>query len=329
MRSPGILHAILLLLAIWVCAQLIVVQKDTAIMMKELGSAQKERDAALEQRDSVLKERDTALKERDTALKERDSAQKDRGMHPVLSLLRRVCKGMNTFLLMEELVSTSPKGSIIIDVGLAHGKECFQVARAGRICRGFEADPHYASLLQQRVEDENIINAFVTKAAVGPKAGQVTFVHDGHNQFGVGGRLGSEAKRNDNEVVSVDMVTLDSQFPSSKKEQIFLLKTDTQGFELGVLQGAMNLIEERRVRFILLEMSIFLMPEKIAEAKQVMQILDAGGFFCVEMPWHTPDDQTCGSFVTSNKPFEWLDMLYSAHKKASGCFTDLLCELSN
>lgn len=316
-------------------------QRDCSVALEEFDTVRKQRDAALknfntvfEERDAALMERDsvrkklvTAQNERDAALKERDFAKKKRDTPPVLSLLRRICSS-HVNNVEKQLVATSPKDSIVIDVGLAHGKECLGVAAAGRICRGFEADPHYASLLQQKVKDDNITNAVILHAAVGHENHKVNFEHDGLNKFGVGGRLGNTARREENEVVSVDMVTLDSQFPSSKKEQIFLLKTDTQGFELGVLQGAHNLLKEQRVRFILLEMSIFLMPGKKADASQVMQILGEAGFFCVEMPWHTPTNAECGDYVSNNNPDKWLTELLAAHQEKNGCFTDVLCELS-
>merc|ERR1712151_880272 len=121
------------------------------------------------------------------------------------------------------------------------------------------------------------------------------------------------------EVVQARMVTLDSQFPSAK-EYIFLLKSDTQGHELEVLEGAQQMLKERRVQFILLEMSVYLMPRPEKDGRKIMNILDEAGFVCLDLPWHTPAGAPCDDFSVSNNNRQWVQSLYEHWK--GGCLSD-------
>lgn len=51
----------------------------------------------------------------------------------------------------------------------------------------------------------------------------------------------------------IDIITLDNFCEQTQIEKIDLLKIDTEGFELEVLKGATNLLENRKISFILSE----------------------------------------------------------------------------
>lgn len=55
------------------------------------------------------------------------------------------------------------------------------------------------------------------------------------------------------EVITID--TLDSFSEAHKIEQIDLLKIDTEGFDLEVLKGAKSLLENKKIRFVFIEVS--------------------------------------------------------------------------
>ena len=134
----------------------------------------------------------------------------------------------------------------MVDVGLAHGDECFDVAEAGRRCMGFEADPLHAEAIRQKaVLHPNSSLLSITAAAAGDTLGFVTFSADRHNKHGVGGTLSSRLDAQTGKPISgwdavkVRMVRLDAVVPQAAS--VFLLKSDTQGHELAVLRGAEGL----------------------------------------------------------------------------------------
>ena len=64
--------------------------------------------------------------------------------------------------------------------------------------------------------------------------------------------LGTSSK-NMYKPINVNVVTLDSYCDSIFIEEIFLLKIDTEGYELEVLKGSRQLLAHRKIKNILLE----------------------------------------------------------------------------
>ena len=62
----------------------------------------------------------------------------------VCSMLRHLLPDADVYTIIERIALSAPPGGLIVDVGLAHGKECFRIAELGRRCDGFEADPVHA-----------------------------------------------------------------------------------------------------------------------------------------------------------------------------------------
>ena len=112
------------------------------------------------------------------------------GQAVVCSLLKRLIPRSGVKSLIVDLMRTSPPGALMVDVGLAHGGECFDVAEEGRRCMGFEADPMHAERIRQKAANHpNTSLLSITAAAAGDMAGYVTFSADRHNKHGVGGTL--------------------------------------------------------------------------------------------------------------------------------------------
>lgn len=216
----------------------------------------------------------------------------DRPPPQVFSMLRRLGSNIPLKDVYELLVQSyhddggnddrKPQG-LVIDVGLAHGDECFRTAELGLHCYGFEADPKSAQEIQTKAQGHpHSQRLHITSAAVGDQVQQVSFGSDVKNKFGVGGTL--TAGKDGKEYVKVQMVRLDDQFQD--EEEIFLLKTDTQGHELAVMRGAEQLIASRRIHFILFEAAVFLMPGKAADLVQIMEIMEKHDYLCVDLAWH-------------------------------------------
>lgn len=109
----------------------------------------------------------------------------------VCSLLWRVKPGVSADQAIAALMATAPvKPALVLDVGLAHGKECFEIAEKGHICRGYEADPESAALVQRQAATHAQAHLLqIHAAAVGARNTHAVFEADRHNQHGVGGRM--------------------------------------------------------------------------------------------------------------------------------------------
>eukprot|EP00966_Prymnesium_polylepis_P292486 6754857-Prymnesium_polylepis.1 len=63
----------------------------------------------------------------------------------VCSMLKRLLPRGGADRVIEGLIDSSPTPrALVLDVGLAHGRECIAIARRGHVCRGYEADPQSA-----------------------------------------------------------------------------------------------------------------------------------------------------------------------------------------
>ena len=94
------------------------------------------------------------------------------------------------------------------------------------------------------------------------------------------------------DVIEVPTYTLDDIFyygndvnnitPSKK---IALLKTDTQGFEMQVLQGARKLLETKRVEYVVIETSWLLLDAHGSSPKKIADHMLSLGYYCCNAPY--------------------------------------------
>lgn len=83
----------------------------------------------------------------------------------------------------------------------------------------------------------------------------------------------------------IPVKSVDNLVPSS--ENIFLFKTDTQGFELGVLKGAKRVLSDDSVFLLVVEFSYFLLRNAGTEPLALLHFIYDLGFVCTYMAFHT------------------------------------------
>ncbi len=126
-------------------------------------------------------------------------------------------------------------------------------------------------------------------------------------------------------------------------DHVFLIKTDTQGYELGVLRGAKKLLSTGKVTFLLVEFSFFLMKQSKTDPFELLNFIYDAGFVCTYMAYHTRlknatlfDDSfrygvVAGYPVFTQKTVSFLTFVSSletiSHPDTAGKhgWTDLLC----
>jgi hypothetical protein len=82
-----------------------------------------------------------------------------------------------------------------------------------------------------------------------------------------------DARRN-----TVYVITLDDHARERGIESVYLLKTDTEGFDLGVLQGARRLFGEGRVAAVLCEVGFARSDTSHTYLPDVLELLEGHGF---------------------------------------------------
>jgi FkbM family methyltransferase len=168
--------------------------------------------------------------------------------------------------------------NVIFDVGANVGAKAIRYTNEfpGAKLYCFEPVPATFKALQSSVR--HLQNVSCVQAAVGATPGRAT-MHAGQNSElnSLHPALNVESGQN-SEAVDVDILTLDNFCESNGVPQIDLLKTDTEGYDMEVLQGTRRMLAEHRVRGVLCEVSFRDNDPRHTSFFDVHRLLKSEGF---------------------------------------------------
>lgn len=173
----------------------------------------------------------------------------------------------------------------IIDVGASDGRWSL-VARElfpNSFCLLIEAQEDHKSALEKLKERESRFDYVI--AAAGDRKGSIFF-----NADDLFGGLAS-ATPVGNHCVSVPMVTVDEEVSRRNLSPPFLLKLDTHGFEIPILDGAKNTLASASL--VVIETYNFKLTVDSLKFHEMCAFMESKGFSCVDLvqPMHRPGDQ--------------------------------------
>lgn len=198
-----------------------------------------------------------------------------------------------------------PPGAVICDVGANIGTSAIYSAFVVPDSRvlSFEPSPRALACLKRAVDANNLANVEIVEAAVGARAGRVALAETdylaGSHLVPVEGGAFYPA------TAEVPVVALDDYLIREKKlERLDLLKIDVEGFELDVLDGAMEVIERFRPRLVV-EYSAFAIVVNAdgSPLRLLQRLLDLAGPFDILMPW--------GGFRLESTPKSVKDFIFA------------------
>ena len=245
-------------------------------------------------------------------------------------------------------VPRSAGPQLVVDVGANVGQFALAIADAGHNGLCYEASPNTCRQLQASVlaAHQRMSLSTAPSGSAVPTRGTVTVrcvaigAEDGQMAFSMksttpNASFGQVAAGRGSSVpgsVSVRVTTLDHELPNSP---VLLLKTDTQGFELGVLQGAASMMQRGMVRLLLIEMSHELLNNAGASPLQLMRHVASAGFVCTYLRFFSAVDRKHRRYGPRPPPpsalgrslsFEQMDdLLQSLPPHNTSAWTDLLC----
>jgi len=141
------------------------------------------------------------------------------------------------------------QGGLLVDVGANYGYYCCLWCALNPDNRviAFEASPNNVTPLKENIRANGLAHRIeVRTVAIGKRPGTLPFTRGSPGQTGWGGLL--LEKQSDAIDVAVD--TLDNLFPEGN---IQVLKVDTEGADTWVLQGAEQLLTQKRIQHIFFE----------------------------------------------------------------------------
>jgi len=163
---------------------------------------------------------------------------------------------------------TDTEKPIIFDVGANKGLSILRYKKIfpGSIIHCFEPDKNEVEKLVLKYQNENSI--VLNSVAVGEKPGNLEFninVVSGHSSFKNlipnttwikkrSQSLGIKSEKYNLKKINTDIITLDDYCSKKNINKIDILKIDTQGYEDKVLEGAINLLKQNKIKVIQLEL---------------------------------------------------------------------------
>ena len=174
----------------------------------------------------------------------------------------------------------------VVDVGASDG--CWS-----RTARRFFPNARYLLIEAQeghRPSLERFIRTVPNSNYLLAAAGDI----EGNAYFDAGGLFGGLAAHEPvgNTCITVPMVTVDKAVKQFVLPHPFLLKLDTHGFEVPILQGAKNTLAAASL--VVIESYNFKLTEDSLKFHEMCLFMENHGFSCIDMaqPMHRPHDQS-------------------------------------
>ncbi len=178
--------------------------------------------------------------------------------------------------LSKSLLKLAGKGGLLIDVGANYGYyACLWASKnAQNRVLAFEASPLNIEPLKHNVEKNGLQDQIdIIPVALGKENGKLNFTLQNKNgQTGWGGLT----LNNNEQLVEVEVDTLDNYVYKYNIDEIDVLKIDTEGADAWVLYGAKNLLARKKIRHIFFEKNVErmkLLNIGISDAKSFLEDL--------------------------------------------------------
>lgn len=173
---------------------------------------------------------------------------------------------------------------IFFDVGANYGTHSFLMSLAGIRTVAFEPNPSCHDYFWHLLEHNHRF-ATLVKKGVGEQTGQLHLSY--HPTETWNGRLGSSEAREGQKHLQVDIITLDA-YIAQNGILPDLIKVDTEGFELKVLQGAQNLLAQQHSLIIFESLA----PTSTDTQRETLfRLLTTTNYGIFSLPWYGESTQ--------------------------------------
>ncbi len=164
---------------------------------------------------------------------------------------------------------------IALDVGANIGIISTWISRRSKTVYSFEPVLKNRKRFKENIKVNQVKNVKLIPYAISDKIGKMNlYLHESHGHHSLG-------KVNTSKVIgkkSVKVITLDSFCEKNNIQNIDLLKIDVEGFEKEVLLGANNLLKNKKIKFIIFEISKVVLESLGRKHSEVFDILTDYGF---------------------------------------------------
>ena len=179
--------------------------------------------------------------------------------------------------LTSQITKIAKKGGMLVDVGANYGYfSCLWAASnpENRVI-SFEASPRNVSHLRENIDRNHLEDRVdVYEIALGKESGNLPFSFMSDEQTGWGGL----SLKDEMNTINVSVITLDEFWSNSADLTIDVLKIDTEGADTWVLEGASQLLKEKRIKHIFFEENKVRMSALGISSETVKDLLMSCGY---------------------------------------------------
>jgi FkbM family methyltransferase len=202
------------------------------------------------------------------------------------------------------------RDSIVVDIGANIGWYTLLAAKKARKVYAYEPDPSSFTLLKKSVAKNKFNNVRVDASCISNRQGSVELFLSATRNKGTNSIIRKEGTR----AISVPSTTLDAVFP---KETIDVLKVDVEGAEPEVILGAQKMIQEGRIKHIIMEWN----PEVWSD-RQILEEFDA---YCInrKIAFDFPDNASKKNVHLVPKNPDKSSSLFHRNRKSNKIATNL------
>lgn len=172
----------------------------------------------------------------------------------------------------------------IVDVGANRGDTVASFLRQFPGARIWALEPHprtFEAMASRFAQDERVVPRQLALSSGRGQSVMHSYSNAAINSLSpvaVDGERLIDGPVTPESVVMVDHLSLAEFFQAEGLDRVDVLKLDTQGHELEILEGQSQLLRSGQIRFILAELLFSPLYSKQARASQVMFLLEACGF---------------------------------------------------
>jgi FkbM family methyltransferase len=222
-------------------------------------------------------------------------------LRPLGVEIKRFDFGLDPWADLEELFrGREPK--VVFDAGANLGQTSLQLAKLfpGAKIHAFEPNPNIFPALRQNIAGHPNVTAH--QLAFGPEQGRITLNICGSSlNSSVLNYSREDGKDRIVDKAEVAMETVDTFSAGLGIESIDLLKTDVQGYDLKVFQGAKGLLEKGRIHAAFCEVNFHKLYDGQCSFEEIYAFLKSHGFYL------------CGFYDTVREKgfhIHWADALF-------------------
>lgn len=188
-------------------------------------------------------------------------------------------EGLDPFVDVQKLAKPRA-GETIIDVGANCGQTIQTIRRYFPHAPIHAFEPVCESFEMAKLQVGQLPAVKLVNAAVGAGRSKVVIYSTGTSELvSLRDTLYSEGKAAN----SVEILPLDAYALESGIETVYLLKTDTEGFDLDVLKGAAALLRKGKIKFILTEVGFTPKDERHTFLSDVTRFLEEHNYTFVNL----------------------------------------------